>query len=139
MYYQYQDARGTQKCCVGKGGSVQIYFPSTKQYLWYNCPATTQTQPHQCHSDDACIDEGSTTSNSGGMGVDECCSAGFNTFNVLGFDVCVSCTAPFQPPAISQNILQNQNRTISGVSSPTVRAGVLIECLFALLQVHNNN
>ena len=134
VYYKSNDGSGAVGCCIGGAGSVLIYYPSTTQYLWYNCPATIQTRPLHCHRDYVCSDLGYITSSTGGTAVDECCYSGYyNTFNVLGLNVCVWCVAPFQPPAISPNM--PPNKMISAASSPVVSVGVVTGCLFALLQV----
>ena len=131
VYFEYVDATGANGCCVGGAGSVIIYYPSTNFYLWHNCPATTLTLPLHCHHDAACTDIGHYTSSTGGTAVDECCSGGKNTFNVPGHDVCLQCTAPFQPPANAVNM--PENTLVSGTTkSHVVSMAVLMGCILAL-------
>ena len=140
VYFQYTTDAGASGCCVGGAGSVFIYYPSSRHYLWYNCPTTTITQPLVCHQDATCTDAGHTTSSTGGTAVNECCLKGSNTFNVRGYDVCVHCTAPFQPPVNAQNVPQNmlmsgttRSREVSGTTrSQVVSIAVLMGCVLAL-------
>ena len=134
VYYQYQDKSGATGCCVGGAGSVIILYPPTTLYLWYNCPTTTETQPLVCHRDATCTDASHTTSSTGGTAVDECCRRSSNTFNVRGFDVCIQCTAPVQPPANAQNM--PQNTLVSGTTrTQVVSAAVLVGCVLALFGI----
>ena len=131
VYFEYRDDTGADGCCAGGAGSVIIYYPSTRLYSWYNCPTTTMTFPLHCHYDAGCNDNGHFTSSTGGAAVDECCMGGYNTFNVPGRDVCLQCTAPFQPPANAQNV--PQNTLVSGTTrSQVVSATVLAGCVLAL-------
>lgn len=131
VYFEYENAAGAYGCCVGGAGSVVIFYPSTRFFLWYNCPTTIRTQPLVCHRNAACTDIGSTTLSTGGTAVNECCLEGYNTFRVRGYDVCVSCTASVKPPPNVQNA--RENTLVSGTTrSQVVSVAVLMGCVLAL-------
>ena len=133
VYFEYPTVDGAQGCCVGGAGSVVIYNPSNRYYLWYNCPATTVTFPLQCHTDTTCSSTNYFfTQTNGADGVDQCClTNGYASFNVPGHDVCFRCAAPMSPPAVALNMPQN---TWSGATKNSITmVSLLVGCLVSLL------